>query len=152
MKRTLKKSIAFALTLMLLFSCVYVQGFALFDKITDVKISSIEKFGWKEIQEYYDYLDEIGGATTDEDYYYNLDTTGEVTISTGEVIKVEEGYGYSKNEKRIASVNAYVDIRECKKARDSGKYKVKVYMEVTLFSSIFVNLDSKKIEKTVGFA
>lgn len=151
MKMLLKKTVATVLTLLMLLSCLSVQGFALFDKITDVKIKSIEAFSYKQIKEEFEFLEEMGGAEGDEDYYYFLGCDAEAAISTGEVIKVDDVIGFSKDEKRRVEAYAYVDIRECKKAYESGKMKVPVYITLTLYSSIGVKLDEKKLEKKVTF-
>lgn len=151
MKSLLKKSVAVILMLFITASCLSVQSFALFDKITDVKIKSVETFSYKQIKEEFEFLEEMGGAETDEDYYYPLDCEAEVTISTGEVIKVDGGLGFSENEKRTLEAYAYIDIRECRKAYEEGTMKVPVYISFTLYSSIGIKLDEKKLEKKVAF-
>lgn len=151
MKNLFKKTVATVLTLLILCSCFCVQGFALFDKITDVEIKAIEKFSYKMIEEEFEFLEEMGGAEDEEDYYYFLECDADVTISTGEVISVDDVFGSSKDEKRSVDVFAYVDIRECRSAYESGKLKVPVYITVTLYSSIGVRLDKKEIKKNVTF-
>ena len=151
MKKTFKKIIALILTVLMLISVAPVQGFALFDKFTDVKVTGVEKFSWKLIKEEFDFLEEIGGAESDEDYRYELSCDATAVISTGETIKVEGGLGKSKNKKRTVIANAYVDIRDCEKAHKSGKNKVTAYVELTLLSSIGIALDTKTVEKTVSF-
>ena len=151
MKNLFKKTVATVLTLLILCSCFCVQGFALFDKITDVEIKAIEKFSYKMIEEEFEFLEEMGEAEDEEDYYYFLECDADVTISTGEVISVDDVFGSSKDEKRSVDVFAYVDIRECRSAYESGKLKVPVYITVTLYSSIGVSLDKKEIKKNVTF-
>lgn len=151
MKKLFEKSVAAVLMLIIMLSCLSVQSFALFDKITDVNIKSIEAFSYKQIKEEFEFLEELGGAEEDEDYYYFLGCDADVTISTGEVISVDDVVGISKDEKRTVDVFAYVDIRECKKAYESGKMKVPVHITFTLYSSIGIKLDEKKLEKKVAF-
>ncbi len=151
MKNLLKKGIATVLTLLMMFSCLSVQSFALFDKITDVKINSLEKFSYRMIKDELEFLEEMGGAEADEDYYYYLGCEADVTISTGEVIAVADTVGFSQDEKRIVTVYAYVDMRECREAYKSGKLKVPVHITVTLSSSVGIELDEKTVEKKISF-
>lgn len=146
MKNIMKKTIALILTVLLIIPLVSVQGFALFDKISNVKITSVEKFSRKQIEEEFEWREELGAAESDEDYQYMLLCEAEVTLSTGEVITTKDGVGTSKDKKRSVLVYSYIDMRECKKAYENGANKVKVYTTVTLISSIGITLDSKKIE------
>ena len=146
MKKTVKKITALILTVLLIIPLVSVQGFALFDKITDVKITSVEKFSRKQIEEEFEWIEELGGADSDEYYQYILICEAEVTLSTGEVISTENGAGTSKDKKRNVLLYSYVDIRECKEAYEKGTNKVKVHTTVTLTSSIGITLDTKNVD------
>lgn len=153
MFKKFKKISVFTLVLLLLFSVIPMQSFAIlgFDKIDKIDVKSCEEFSLKQIN---DYVAEFEGEEMDEeDNQYPLYCDLDVTISTGEVISVKDSdYGFSKNEKRVVDSYAWVKVDECLKAAEEGKNTVPLYIEVYLYSSIDVELDKKLIVKEITFA
>ena len=148
MKKALKKLTAVTLTFLLLFSalCVPASAISLFDKIADVKLVGEPVVTERELDEYIEMLDEYG-IESDEDYEWPIEALFDVTLSNGETIRINEyGYGISANGKRAISAYSYVDIRDYQHALENGADIIPFSYEITLFSSIEIELDSFKGE------
>ena len=151
MKKTVKKITALILTVLLIIPLISVQGFALFDKITDVKITQKETLTERYLNEYIALLEEFENLT-EEDYFYYVSVKTDVTISTGETISSDElGIGISENQKRSYFTQAYVDIRDYQRALREGKDTIPLYYEITLLSSIDIELDKFRGESEISF-
>ncbi len=143
MKKTLKKLTSLTLVLMLVFSLFSVQASAgLFDKIADVQVNVDEPVTARELDEYITDMEEEYGWEDEEDYQYYVPTDFAVTLSTGEVIETEYGYGLNKNAKRIISTYTYIDIRDYLDAKESGADTLPLYYEIRLLSSILIEMDT----------
>jgi len=151
MKKTVKKITALILTVLLIIPLVSVQGFALFDKITDVKITEKEVLSARYIDDYIGILEEV--EATEEDYYfYEVGVKADITISTGEVISCSEwGMGTSQDKKRTCYVEVYIDIRDYEKAVKEGKNTIPLYYSAVLLSSIDIELDKISGETEITF-
>lgn len=148
MKKTLRKLTALTLTLLLLFSASAVQASAgLFDKIEDV-VTDSPVVTARELEEYIEILEEYG-IESEEDYYCYIDFPVEVSLTSGETIFVEYGYGTNESGKRIIHCDLYVDIRDYQKAAENGDTVLPLYYEITLLSSIGVEMDNRSGEAEV---
>lgn len=151
MKKTFKKFTSLALVLMLVFSVFSVQASAgLFDKIADVQIIAKEPVTARELDEYIEEIEEYG-AEYDIDYYYYISAECVATLSTGEAIETEYGVGESKNGKRLVVMEAYVDVRDYLEVKESGADTLPLYYDVTLLSSIYIEMDTVKGEAEIPF-
>lgn len=152
MKKTFKKLTSITLVLMLVFSVFSVQASAgLFDKISDVQVIVDEPVTARELDEYIEFVEEEYGWETEENYQYYFTTKCAVTLSSGEVIETEYGYGSNKNAKRIVYTYSYVDIRDYLEVKESGADKIPLHYEVTLLSSIYIEMDKVKGETEIPF-
>lgn len=151
MKKTMKKMTAFILTVLLIIPLISVQGFALFDKITEVVINEKEILTARYIEDYIELLKEYE-ELTDDDYFYYVSVKADVTISTGEVITSNDfGIGESQNKKRSYYIDSYIDIRDYQLALEQGKNTIPLYYEVTLLSSIDIELDKFEGKTEISF-
>ena len=140
----MKKLTALILTLILIFSLSAIQGSAgLLDKIESVELSEDSFVTVKEL-EWYIEMSGLEDITPEDeaDYFYCFYPEFRVTLSTGEeIVTAANGYGESKDGKRIVEATAWVDIRDYYEAVENGDDVLPYIYDVCLYSSIGVEMD-----------
>ncbi len=148
----MKKTLAILLSALVLLSTFSVQSFAAlgFDKIEDFEVVTMEPFSLKSVQDYIDSFD--GEELEGEDREYNFVSSFYVTLSNGETIYVPEyECGYSQDGKRMVECYVWMDVYDVLEAAENGSYTVPVHTEISLYSSLNIQIDKKVITDDVSF-
>lgn len=152
MKKTIKKLIAVTFVILLVASLFALPASAasMFDKIADVELLYAEEFTARDVEHFIEVRD--GYMSPDESHYnrYDIYAEADVTLTSGEVVLCDM-YGTSEDGKRDVFFDAYIDVRDYQQAVEQGSFTVPLYCEITLYSSIGVEMDTYSFESEVSF-